>query len=287
MDTITQLMNHQAPKEGVNPSRLPGIFLYRASWPAARQPLCYQRGIIIVGQGTKQVYLGDRTYVYDPDNYLVLSVPLPAECDTRCTPESPMLSMFVDLDLDQIRELIGELPEQGLPPASEEGDALALAKVTQEIRDVTLRLLRALLSDLESRVMGPALVRELMFRVLMGENSRALRSLIRQESRISRVDKALNRIHDNYAAPMDVAELAALVHMSPSAFHRAFKEVTASSPIQYLKKIRLDKAKGLLLDQGMRVSEAAVRVGYESPNQFSREFKRYFGASPVSFSSAP
>ena len=104
---------------------------------------------------------------------------------------------------------------------------------------------------------------------------------------MSRVDKALKRIHGNYANPMDVEELAALVHMSPSAFHRVFKEVTASSPIQYLKKIRLDKARDLLAEEGLRVGEAAARVGYESPNQFSREFKRYFGASPVSFITAP
>lgn len=284
MDTIPIIMNRLARVEGVNMTRLSQARIYKASQFQPRQPLCYDQGVIIVGQGTKKIFIGDKSYEYNPDNYLVLSVPLPAECETRATPESPLLSLILDLDIPLIKDLINQIPE---PPLNQfsgiKTQGLFLAKATLAIKDTTFRLLQALESPLEAKVMGPSIFRELMFRIVCGENGAALAAISMQNTKISRVDKALKQIHGNYDRPMDVDELADLVHMSPSAFHRTFKEVTASSPIQYIKKIRLDKARDLLTAQGLRVNEAAARVGYESPNQFSREFKRYFGASPMSF----
>lgn len=284
MDTIPIIMNRLALVEGVNKTRLSQVRIYKASQFQPRQPLCYDQGVIIVGQGTKQIFIEDTSYEYNPDNYLVLSVPLPAECETRATPESPLLSLILDLDIPLIKDLINQIPEPPLNQSSGiKTQGLFLAKVTMEIKDTTFRLLQALESPIEAKVIGPSIFRELMFRIVCGENGAALAAISMKNTKISRVDKALKQIHGNYDRPMDVDELASLVHMSPSAFHRAFKEVTASSPIQYIKKIRLDKARDLIMAQGLRVNEAAARVGYESPNQFSREFKRYFGASPMSF----
>ena len=284
MDTIPIIMNRLALVEGVNKTRLSQVRIYKASEFQTRQPLCYDQGVIIVGQGTKQIFIEDTSYEYNPDNYLVLSVPLPAECETRATPESPLLSLILDLDIPLIKDLLKQIPEPPLNQSSGiKTQGLFLAKATFEIKDTTLRLLQALESPLEAKVMGPSIFRELMFRIVCGENGATLAAISMQNTKISRVDKALKQIHGNYDRPMDVDELASLVHMSPSAFHRAFKEVTASSPIQYIKKSRLDKARDLITAQGLRVNEAATRVGYESPNQFSREFKRYFGASPISF----
>ncbi len=284
-DTLADLMKRLAPREGVNQTRISQVKIFKASQYQARQPLCYKQGVIIVGQGTKRVFLGEKVYEYNPDNYLVLSVPLPAECETRATPKTPLLSMILDLDMTVIKEIISQM-ESGpgkscTPPGSSKG--LYLAQTTGQIKDACLRLLQALESPVESRIMGPAVIRELTFRIICGENGAALHALAMKNTTLSRVDKALKLIHGNYNIPMDVDQLAGLVHMSPSAFHRAFKGVTASSPIQYLKKIRLDKARTLIMDQGLRVNEAATRVGYESSTQFSREFKRYFGTTPVSF----
>ena len=139
----------------------------------------------------------------------------------------------------------------------EKHKGIYVAAVTPMIKDVVLRLLAALQSPIDSCVLGKGLVYELLFRIMSGENAAAL-----------------------YALAMKVDSLAALVNMSPSAFHRAFNDVTASSPVQYIKKIRLNKARDMLLERRTRVSEAAILVGYESAAQFSREFKRYFGNSP-------
>ncbi|MBU1231727.1 MAG: AraC family transcriptional regulator, partial [Proteobacteria bacterium] len=152
---------------------------------------------------------------------------------------------------------------------------------TPPIKETLLRLLQALQSPLDSNVIGQGIVNELIFRIMCGENASSLYALAMKNTNLSRIDKALKLIHSNYRQSIDVDSLAALANMSPSAFHRAFKDVTLSSPIQYLKKVRLGKARSLLMEQGSRVNEAAAEVGYESTAQFSREFKRYFGNSPV------
>jgi AraC-like DNA-binding protein len=129
-------------------------------------------------------------------------------------------------------------------------------------------------------VLGKGLVYELLFRILCGENAAVLYALAMKNTNVAKIEKALKLIHSSYNSAMNVDSLSALVNMSPSAFHRAFNDVTTSSPIQYIKKIRLTRARDLLLEQRVRVSEAAIHVGYESAAQFSREFKRYFGNSP-------
>ncbi len=281
VETIPELMGRLAPMDGINPTRISQVRLFKASQYQPRQPLCYDQGVIIVGQGTKRVFLGEDVYEYNPDNYLVLSVPLPGECETQATRDKPLLSMILDLDMTLIKTIIKQMHSS--PGQDNTTKGLFLARTTHEIKDACRRLLQALESPVESQILGPKIIHELFFRILCGENGAALHDLAMKNTNLSPVDKALKLIHGNYSRTMDVDQLSSLVHMSPSAFHRAFKEVTASSPIQYLKKIRLDKARALISNQGLRVNEAAAQVGYESPTQFSREFKRYFGTTPVSF----
>ena len=242
-----------------------------------------------MGQGSKRVFLGGQVYEYNRDNYLVLTVPLPAECETHASKEEPLLLMFLDIDMGILNRIIGQMDDQidhALLKRGKKHQGLFLAQATPEIKDPVVRLLRALLSPMESSVIGPGILHELLFRIMCGENSSSLYALAMKNTNLSRVGKALKQIHGNYREPIDVDKLSGLVNMSPSAFHRSFKEVTSSSPIQYLKKIRLDKARSLLTDRGIRVNEAATEVGYESVTQFSREFKRYFGNSPVQYIAA-
>lgn len=286
MDEIAELMNRLADKDGMNDTRIPGVRIYKASQYQPRQPLCYEQGVIIVGQGTKRVYLGDKVYEYNPNNYLVLSVPLPAECETEASEHTPLLSVAVDFDIGILNSIITKMDQYtdfAQIERTESHQGLFVSPITAEIRNTALRLLQALQSPPESMVIGPGIVHELIFRIICGENASSLYALAMKNTNIARVDKALKLIHGNYRDSLEVGRLAGLVNMSPSAFHRAFKEVTSSSPIQYLKKIRLDKARSLLSERGVRVNEAAMEVGYESVTQFSREFKRYFGNSPVSF----
>jgi AraC-like DNA-binding protein len=146
--------------------------------------------------------------------------------------------------------------------------------------DATSRLLTCLRDPLDAKVLGSAAVHEIVYRVLRGEKGRVLYNLTQHQTPYAAVARALERIHNEYRESLTVDSLAQENAMSVSSFHRAFKRVTGDSPLQYLKKIRLDKAKGLLVHDKMRVNNVAYEVGYESPSQFSREFKRYFKVPP-------
>ena len=276
-------MGMLAPLDGSNPTHLPGAAIYRETRHRGRQPFLYDQGVVLIGQGSKRIYLGNSSYAYDPENYLVVSVPIPAECEIFASREEPLLALIVDIDIGMLNRIISHMDEHvdhSLLKRSEKHKGIYVAAVTPEIEDVVLRLLTALQSPMESSVLGKGLVYELLFRIMCGENAAVLYALAMKNTNVAKIEKALKLIHTSYHSAMNVDSLAALVNMSPSAFHRAFNNVTASSPIQYIKKIRLNKARDLLLEQRVRVSEAAIHVGYESAAQFSREFKRYFGNSP-------
>jgi len=283
MDKIASLIKMLAPLDGLNATNLPGTAIYKEIQHRGRAPFMYNQGIVLIGQGSKRVYLGNTIYDYNPENYLVVSVPIPAECEIYASKEEPMLALIVDIDIGMLNRIISHMDEHidhSLLKRREKHKGIYVAAVTLEIKDVVLRLLSALQSPIESCVLGKGLVYELLFRIMCGENAAVLYALAMKNTNVAKIEKALKLIHSSYNAAMNVDSLAALVNMSPSAFHRAFNDVTASSPIQYIKKIRLNKARDLLLEQRVRVSEAAIHVGYESAAQFSREFKRYFGNSP-------
>lgn len=286
MTEAAMLMNRLVKNEALNKTLLPGIGIFKATHSRSREPLCYEQGVIIIGQGSKRVFVGGKSYEYNPDNYLVLSVPIPAECETYATEEKPLLALTVDIDIGMLTHIINQMDDHidfSLLRKKERQKGLFLTSATPTIKETVLRLLRVLQSPLESNVIGKGIVTELMFRIMCGENASSLYALAMKNTNLSKVAKALKLIHSNYQKSIDINSLATLVNMSPSAFHRAFKDVTLSSPIQYLKKVRLSKAKSLLMERGSRVNEAAAEVGYESATQFSREFKRHFGSSPIEF----
>lgn len=285
MTSLAEQMAGLAKAEGSNETLMPGIRIFKSSQSKPRRPLVYDKGVIIVAQGSKRVYLDNKIYDYNPDNYLVLALPIPAECETHATPGQPLLCMMVDIDLGVLNTIIEQMDthiDHACFAQNRKQHALFVSQMTPQIQDTVMRLLNALQSPIESSVLGRGLEQELIFRIMCGENARSLYALAMKSTNLSRLDKALKQIHGNYQNPMKVETLAALVNMSPSSFHRAFKDATSSSPIQYIKKIRLNKARDLLENRGLRVNEAATQVGYESATQFSREFKRYFGDSPIS-----
>ena len=147
--------------------------------------------------------------------------------------------------------------------------------------DATTRLVKCLQSETESQILGPGLVREILYRALFGAQAPVLYSLAMHSGTFSQMARVLKVMQSDYARKLDVEQLANTAHLSISAFHRAFKEITSDSPMQYLKKIRLTKAKDLMVQESTKAYIAADKVGYESPSQFSREFKRYFGQSPA------
>jgi len=278
---MTALLGSLATREGMHPTVLDEVHLMRASRPIPRMPVLYEPAIVIVGQGRKRGYLGDQVYVYDAHNYLVLSVPLPFECETEASQEAPMLAVSIRVSLAVLAELLMKMDggHRSGPPAMPQG--IYSTKLDGKLSEATVRLLECLTDPVDARVLGPQLVREITYRVLCGQQGGALLAAAALHSRFGQVNRALQRIHAEYARDLSVEGLAETVGMSPSAFHQNFKAVTSTSPLQYLKTIRLHKARMLMVYEGFRAGVAADRVGYESSSQFSREFKRLFGMSPV------
>ena len=269
---------------GSSESRLEGVRFFKSTQPIPRKPIVYDPGICIIVQGHKIGYLGDQVFQYDANHYLVTSVTMPFECETFASPEDPLLGLYIDIDMSQLHDLIGRMGLQAnVGNAGEKGlpRGIGPAVLDEDMADAINRLLKCLQSETESQILGPGLVREILYRALCGTQAPVLYSLAMYSGTFSQVAHALKVMQSDYAAKLDVEQLAGTARMSASAFHRAFKEITSDSPMQYLKKIRLTKAKDFIVQENMKAYIAADRVGYESSSQFSREFKRYFGQSPA------
>jgi AraC-like DNA-binding protein len=285
---ITQL-ELLAPSEGYNQTFINGVGVYKSSESAQRTPLCYSQGIIFVLQGQKRVFFDEQIYTYNPDNYLVLTVPLPAECETQLVSNKPLLSLIIDFDMPVLGELVRVFDEHGKLNNSDKmsnAKGLFVSENTDALSCTLTRLVDCLGSKLQSDIIGKGLVREVFYHVLQGPQASPLFDLVSHNTHMSKMERTLKHLHNHYDDKLDVEQLASMANMSASTFHRNFKQITASSPIQYVKKLRLSKAKDLLQDQGIKVKQAAAQVGYESATQFSREFTRYFGISPSDYAKA-
>jgi AraC-like DNA-binding protein len=278
---LARLLGEVAVHEGMHPTLVDGVRVLRRSQPLARGPMVYHPNIVIVGQGQKRAYLGDAVYTYNAFNYLVSSVTMPAECEANASPESPILIVAIDVEPTMLGELILEMDELSPPPVVPTPRGLSTTPMSGKLVEAVNRLLECLKSPLDSRILGRQMVREIAYRVLLGEQGGSLRALASRDDHFARVARVVKYIHVEHARSLSVEELAKLAGMSVPVFHHHFKLVTASSPLQYLKRIRLDRAKRLMAHDGYNASTAARAVGYESPSQFSREFKRLFGVTPV------
>jgi AraC-like DNA-binding protein len=263
----------------LNPA-LPQVKLLYATHHTARTPVLYNPGVVILFQGRKTGYLGEKTFTYDASRYLMLTLPLPFECETFACAQHPMAGVVIRLDNVMLQDLLlaigDDIPlRQENNPSGIHGGALDEALLC-----ALDRLIDVMIQPLHARVLGPQIIREILFLLLQGENGGALHSLVNRQSHLAQIARALRLIEQQYAQPLSVELLARQVNMSVSAFHHNFKAMTSTSPLQYIKTYRLHQARTLMLSQGLKASHAALRVGYESPSQFSREFKRYFGVTP-------
>jgi AraC-like DNA-binding protein len=276
---MIELFGTLAPHEGTTCSALDGVRFSRTNTSVRRRPALYEPQIVIVCQGRKRGYLGDHVYVYDRQQYLVLSVPLPLESEIEASAEEPLLAISIRVELSIVAELVMALTDRE-SRVHDEPRGIYSTPLDRPMSDAVLRLLEALASPIESRILAPSIIRELHYRILVGPQGHAIRAALTHQHHFGRIARALRRIHADYRAALDVDTLAREAGMSAAVFHAQFKAVTSTSPMQYVKTTRLHQARLLMVQDGMNASVAATRVGYESPSQFSREFKRLFGLSP-------
>lgn len=268
-------------REGVHPTAVPGVQLARISEPSPRRPVLYEPMILFIGQGRKRGYLGGQVLRYDAGHYLALSVPVPVECEVDASPAEPLLAVKVAVEPAMLAEIPVNLDEparEGVVPRGIDAGPL-----TPELADAVVRLLECLRRPADSRILGPQIVREIVYRVLQDESGSgagaALRALAARNDKFMRIARVLQQIHADSAGSLGTEELAKRARMSVSTFHHNFKAVTATSPLRYSKSVRLHRARLLMVHAGHNASTAAAAVGYESASQFGREFKRFFGAT--------
>ncbi|MCM2680374.1 AraC family transcriptional regulator [Echinimonas agarilytica] len=268
---------------GVSATSIPGVKFYRADKGSPRQPFIYDAGIIIMGQGHKTIHLADHQMSYGPGDFLVLGAPLPLECEAFADNGLPMMGLSIEIDSPLLHRLVNDLQAFTHATGPDKGPLDCCVKsvhLCPPMLDATHRLLQALLHQTDAHMLGESIVSEIIYRVLVSTQGHVLFDLARHDGHYARVTRALHKMHQQYADPITVEVLAEEANMSVSAFHKAFRLVTRESPLQYLKKVRLNKAKELIAAQGKRANDAARLVGYASPSQFSREFKRHFNATP-------
>lgn len=271
------LLGKLAPDEGYNLTALPDVRLLRSNRALERTPVLYDPGIVIVCQGRKRGYWGDATYLYDAQHYLAVAVPVPFTMETDASAEEPLLAIYFHLDFNLAADLMLQLDDR--PIAEPKG--MYASPMEPRLSQSVLRLLEALDSPLEGRLLGPSLVREIYYRILTGAQGGSMRAALAARGQFGRISRALRKIHGSLGERLDVEHLAAEANMSMPTFHSHFKAVTHTSPMQYLKSTRLHQARLLMVRNGYSVARAASEVGYESGSQFSREFKRLFGRTPT------
>jgi AraC-like DNA-binding protein len=269
-----------APGDGLHETAIPQLQLIRASAPSNRLPALYEPGLVFVVQGRKQAVLGEQTLVYDPLHYLLVSVTvLPQGQILEASPHMPYLCMRLNLDPRELGSLLlaaapGDIAQEA--PAR----GLRMAAMSAPLTDALLRLARLLRAPRDIAVLAPLALREIYWRVLTGELGGRLRELAVAGSHAQRIARAVDLLKRRYAEPVRIEDIAEAVHMSPSTLHHHFKQVTSMSPLQYQKQLRLHHARRLMLTSGLDAAAAGHQVGYESPSQFSREYRRLFGAPP-------
>lgn len=276
---LAELLSSMVEGEGISQSRLPGVRFMRSSRSVERTQVSYDPSIVIIAQGRKRGFLGEQAFTYDANHFLVLSVPLPFECETLVG-DKPLLGLSIGVTPSAVAELMIEM-ENSLPIPMGKPEAIRANPLGEALYDAAVRLTEALSHPGDCRILGPQIVREIIYRVMNSEEGGPLRALAAPHSHFGQISRALQRIHNDYATPVDMATLATEAGMSVSTFHSHFKAVTSSPPLQYLKTIRLHKARILMLQNGETAASAARLVGYESASQFSREFKRFFGQTPA------
>lgn len=260
---------------------IPGLTLHRRTGPTAPCAVAYAPGLTVMAQGKKRVELGPNTFIYDESRYLLTSLDLPSISQVvEASRERPALAFALKLDLPIVRELLmrEDVPVRELPADT---PAMTTANVTAELLSSCCRLMDLLETPEHIPFLSGLIQREIVYRILQGPEGARLRAITTQGEQSHRAAKAIAWLKSNYEKPLRVDELAQMARMGVSTFHHHFREMTAMSPVQYQKQLRLQAARARMLTDDLDASSAAVTVGYESVSQFNREYSRLFGQPPM------
>ncbi|MEX1222335.1 MAG: AraC family transcriptional regulator [Idiomarina sp.] len=267
-------------KDSITPTAIDDIALMHLSNPSQARAIVYRPAVCFMLQGAKELVVGSSRVTYQAMNYLLIPVMLPVSGRVSVASEDkPYIGLSFNFDIAELRELILLLGDRiPAPPKSQSG--LYVGQVDSDIMQLLERVVELLEKPDAAPVLLPLIKREMMYRLLLGELGGLLREFNLIDSQASRIARVIDILKRRFREPLRVKDLADEVYLSESALYQAFKTVTAMSPIQFQKKLRLHEARRIMLFEGMDVSSACYQVGYESPSQFSREYSRLFGHSP-------
>jgi AraC-like DNA-binding protein len=258
-----------------------GLHLHRASSTTESVHGVSIPAFCVIAQGSKVVFLGENRYQYDPAHYLLATVELPTVSQIiEASPEKPYLSLRLELDLTVVGSVMVEAGHVA-PRGGADIRAIQVSPLDANLLDAVVRLVRLLDTPSEARFLYPLITREIIYRLLQGEQGDLLRRMATQGGQTYRVVKAIERLRDEFDQPLRIDEIAREIGMSVSGFHHHFKAVTGMSPLQFQKRQRLQEARRLMLGEHLDAASTAYRVGYDDASHFNREYKRLFGAPPM------
>jgi AraC-like DNA-binding protein len=277
---ILSKVNLLFKNDGIHDTFLDNVKIYSTSKYDPLTPSIIDTCLLLVLQGNKVSKVGERTLTFDTKNYLVVPTTLPFECETFASKDEPFIALIIFIDKKIMYEVITSILNKKLIKSNENSIGVFSDAVTSEIEDLTLRFLNILQSKEESTILGPSLLKELFYRISVGKNSDFLHRLFLDNNNEAKIARALKVIHSQCDTNLDIPTLARQEDMSVSSFHTHFKNITSHTPLQYIKKIRLNKGKDLIEIHNYQVIDAAHKLGYDGSSQFSRDFKSYFGYPP-------
>ncbi|MDI2591664.1 AraC family transcriptional regulator [Pseudomonas sp. N3-W] len=278
---LADIIRRNTQEDGTYATAVGSLCMSRHSQSHDFAPVLAQPALCIMAQGRKEVRLVDEYFNYDPLNYLVVSVSMPLSGRVvNVTSEEPILAVRLDIDPAEITALIADAGPLGVPTRPT-GRGLYVERIDSAMLDAVLRLARLLDTPKDIAMLAPLIRREILYRLLRSKQGHRLYEIAIANSQSHRISQAIKWLNGHYEQPLRIDELAKEVNLSVSTLHHRFKAMTAMSPLQYQKQLRLQEARRLMLAEGLEAAAAGYRVGYESPSQFSREYSRLFGAPPL------
>ena len=269
-------------KKGFVDTYVEDIKLFKVSSNEELMPLLYKKGFSFVSTGKKIGYINNVKFEHGYTDYLVISSPQPVECETYIMGDEPLIGIYINLDMNRLQKIVKKFTQFDSSDKIDKEVSFSITcnNRTDVIQNIYEKFIHLLEDEIESDILADGLLDELYYRILQSNNASMLIQLCQKDSNISRISRVVDYIVENIEQNIDLNEMSKLADMSVNNFHKLFKKAMNDTPIQYIKKIRLEKAKQLILYNNMKVVEASNAVGYDNVSQFSREFKRSFGYPP-------